>query len=152
MESSQTNQGINPCSHAGFIPFFLLGRTEMLSISESQTMDVKVQKVGKQLRELWRQCLYCTDNKNGEAESNQLLHFSNSDLAGTLTQDLRNRNPTLYTTKLRGLFERKTERGKPQTSILILPIQAKVSTVETSNEYSTLVIREKNVVGDWDWV
>ncbi len=39
-------------SHAGFIPFFLLARTEMLSISESQTMDVKVQKVGKQLCEL----------------------------------------------------------------------------------------------------
>ena len=99
-------------SHAGFIPFFLLARTEMLSISESQTMDVKVQKVGKQLCELWWQCLYCTDNKNGEAESNQLLHFSNSDLAGTLTQDLRNRNPTLYTTKLRGLNERKGERWK----------------------------------------
>ena len=34
-----------------------------------------------------------------------------SDLAGTLTQDLRNRNPTLYTTKLRGLYNVKSENG-----------------------------------------
>ena len=40
-----------------------------------------------------------------------------SDLAGTLTQDLRNRNPTLYTTKLRGLIERKTERLKRKTVV-----------------------------------
>ena len=38
-----------------------------------------------------------------------------SDLAGTLTQDLRNRNPTLYTTKLRGLIEYEDPPPYPST-------------------------------------
>ena len=40
-----------------------------------------------------------------------------SDLAGTLTQDLRNRNPTLYTTKLRGLYNVKSENGNRKTTL-----------------------------------
>ena len=40
-----------------------------------------------------------------------------SDLAGTLTQDLRNRNPTLYTTKLRGRYNVKSENGNRKTAL-----------------------------------
>ena len=41
--------------------------------------------------------------KNQEEGYGAFFLIAFSDLAGTLTQDLRNRNPTLYTTKLRGL-------------------------------------------------
>ena len=50
------------------------------------------------------------DIKNQEEGYGAFFLIAFSDLAGTLTQDLRNRNPTLYTTKLRGLNERKGER------------------------------------------
>ena len=50
------------------------------------------------------------DIKNQEEGNSAFFLIAFSDLAGTLTQDLRNRNPTLYTTKLRGLNERKGER------------------------------------------
>lgn len=45
------------------------------------------------------------DIKNQEEGYGTFFLIAFSDLAGTLTQDLRNRNPTLYTTKLRGLIE-----------------------------------------------
>ena len=44
------------------------------------------------------------DIKNQEEGNGAFFLTAFSDLAGTLTQDLRNRNPTLYTTKLRGLI------------------------------------------------
>ena len=44
------------------------------------------------------------DIKNQEEGYGAFFLIAFSDLAGTLTQDLRNRNPTLYTTKLRGLI------------------------------------------------
>ena len=44
------------------------------------------------------------DIKNQEEGYGAFFLTAFSDLAGTLTQDLRNRNPTLYTTKLRGLI------------------------------------------------
>ena len=44
------------------------------------------------------------DIKNQEEGYGAFFLTAFSDLAGTLTQDLRNRNPTLYTTKLRGLY------------------------------------------------
>lgn len=50
------------------------------------------------------------DIKNQEEGYGTFFLTAFCDLAGTLTQDLRNRNPTLYTTKLRGLNERKGER------------------------------------------
>ena len=43
--------------------------------------------------------------KNQEEGNAAFFLTAFSDLAGTLTQDLRNRNPTLYTTKLRGRVE-----------------------------------------------
>ena len=57
------------------------------------------------------------NNNTEEQVLGLFLCISNSDLAGTLTQDLRNRNPTLYTTKLRGLYNVKGENGNRKTAL-----------------------------------
>ena len=55
--------------------------------------------------------------KNQEKGYGAFFLTAFSDLAGTLTQDLRNRNPTLYTTKLRGLYNVKSENGNRKTTL-----------------------------------
>ena len=57
------------------------------------------------------------DIKNQEEGYRTFFLTAFSDLAGTLTQDLRNRNPTLYTTKLRGLYNVKSENGNRKTTL-----------------------------------